>query len=417
MHISKLVLHNFKLFHDKEILFDPHLTIFAGKNGVGKSTILYALSKLLSWPSRRIGSIRTNGIPLDKDRDISYGKNDSRISISVSTNDKDFSWSLATASKGKPEQGRSDFNEVNEWCSRIQTSLLTDEEHTNIPLFVFYPVDRAIIDIPLRIKGKHRFQGVNALDDNMLSQSRFRVFFEWFRNQEDLENEKRIIDGIYRDKALESVRNALSILLPNYSGLSVRRSPLRMEMKKNNSIVRVDGLSDGEKCLIALVGDLARRLSMANANLENPLAGQGIVLIDEIDLHLHPAWQRNIVGKLQKAFPNCQFILSTHSPQILGDVPSKNILLLAQKGDDMELYHPMRSLGLSSSEAIDELMGSETGEILSQNGNINQKLKEIYCLIDNENFSNADKKLNDLRGETSDIPSVIKAEAYLESMR
>ena len=83
----------------------------------------------------------------------------------------------------------------------------------------------------------------------------------------------------------------------------------------------------------------------------------------------------------------------------------------------MELYHPMRSLGLSSSEAVDELMGSETDGILSQNGSINQKLKEIYRLIDNENFNNADKKLNDLRGETSDIPSVIKAEAYLESMR
>ncbi|WP_294986350.1 AAA family ATPase, partial [uncultured Fibrobacter sp.] len=236
-------------------------------------------------------------------------------------------------------------------------------------------------------------------------------------NQEDLENEKRIINPSYRDKSLEAVRKALSILLPEYSNLTVRRSPLRMEMKKNGQTVRVEGLSDGEKCLIALVGDLARRLSMANACLEDPLKGLGIVLIDEIDLHLHPAWQRNVVKKLTEAFPNCQFIMSTHSPQILGDVPAGNILLLEHTNNGIEIRHPLRSLGLSSNEAIDELMGDSSGLMLSQNEDVNRDLQEIYRLIDEERYDAASRAIEMLQRRVSEIPSVIEARTYLESVR
>lgn len=417
MYISKLILHNYKAFLDKEIFFDAHLTIFAGENGMGKSSILGSIAKLLSWPSRRIGNIKANGMAIDKVGDISYGKNESRISLSVETEYGPFEWSLYATAKGKTEQGRSDLSAVNEWVTQIQQELTEHEERACIPLFVFYPVDRAIIDIPLRIRSAHMFQSVNSLDDNMLSQSRFRVFFEWFRNQEDIENETRINDSSYRDKSLNAVRKALSILLPEYTDMTVRRSPLRMEMKKNGETVRVDGLSDGEKCLIALVGDLARRLAMANACLDNPLEGRGIVLIDEIDLHLHPAWQRNIVKKMVEAFPNCQFIMSTHSPLILGDVLPENILLLGQTDNGIDIYHPLRSLGLSSNEAVDELMGGTKGLTLSQNESVGLELQRIYQLIDGELFDEAERAIEVLRAKVSDIPSVIEARTYLESVR
>jgi len=417
MYISKLILHNYKAFLDKEIYFDAHLTIFAGENGMGKSSILGSIAKLLSWPSRRIGNIKANGMAIDKVGDISYGKNESRISLSVETEYGPFEWSLYATAKGKTEQRRSDLSAVNEWASRIQQELTENEERACIPLFVFYPVDRAIIDIPLRIRNAHLFQSVNSLDDNMLSHSRFRVFFEWFRNQEDIENETRINDSSYRDKSLNAVRKALSILLPEYTDMTVRRSPLRMEMKKNGQTVRVDGLSDGEKCLIALVGDLARRLAMANACMDNPLEGRGIVLIDEIDLHLHPAWQRNIVRKMVEAFPNCQFIMSTHSPLILGDVLPENILLLRQADDGIDMYHPLRSLGLSSSEAVDELMGGTKGIVLSQNESVGLDLQRIYQLIDGELYAEAEKAIETLQAKVSDIPSVIEAKTYLESVR
>ena len=101
-----------------------------------------------------------------------------------------------------------------------------------------------------------------------------------------------------------------------------------MLINKNGLDLPVNTLSDGEKCLFSLVGDLARRLALANPNLTDPLQGSGIVLIDEIDLHLHPAWQRKIVGQLKDTFPNCQFIITSHSPQVLGELPASDIFIL-----------------------------------------------------------------------------------------
>lgn len=71
---------------------------------------------------------------------------------------------------------------------------------------------------------------------------------------------------------------------------------------------------------MALLGDLARRIAIANPYRENPMEGEGIVLIDEIELHMHPSWQRRILGVLKQLFPNVQFIITTHSPQVLGSV-------------------------------------------------------------------------------------------------
>lgn len=91
-------------------------------------------------------------------------------------------------------------------------------------------------------------------------------------------------------------------MLDNVSDLKVKRSPLRMTVKKNGLEMRVDNLSDGEKCTLALFGDLARRIALANPSRSNPLEGEGIVLIDEIELHMHPSWQRKILGALKVLF-------------------------------------------------------------------------------------------------------------------
>lgn len=416
MHISKLVLRNYKVFYGKnEIPFNSQLTVLAGKNGVGKSTILGALSKLLSWPSRRLCNIKANGISLNRKSDVSYGENGASLFVSLEDENREYAWSLIV---DKKQTERSDLGMVNEWVTFVKNSLDENPDGTSVPLFVYYPVDRAIIDIPLRIRSTHSFQRLNALDDNLQSQSRFRIFFEWFRNQEDIENEYRKENPGYRDKSLESIRRALAGFLPGYKNLTVRRLPLRMEMDKDGKTVRMDDLSDGEKCLIALVGDLARRLSMASGNLGNPLEGRGIVLIDEIDLHLHPAWQRDVVSHFTKTFPNCQFILTTHSPQILGDVPAENILLLEQEENGKIGWRiPQRSLGLSSSEVVDEMMCGKNGSVLSQNEYVRGELQKIYQLIDSENYVEAQEKIESLQNEVSEIPSVIEARTYLESVR
>ena len=127
-----------------------------------------------------------------------------------------------------------------------------------------------------------------------------------------------------------SVRAAITAFLPELSGLRIDREEQkpRLLAEKAGKTIVINQLSDGEKCLLALVGDLARRLALANPAGQKPLKGEGIILIDEIELHLHPRWQRNIVPSLEKTFSNCQFVITTHSPQVLGDAKNTAVYAL-----------------------------------------------------------------------------------------
>ena len=161
-------------------------------------------------------------------------------------------------------------------------------------------------------------------------------------------------------RELSCVRRAIELFVPEYSNLRVKRTPRpHMLIDKCEQTLNLDQLSDGEKNLIALVGDIARRLSIANPNLPDPLEGEGIILIDEIDLHLHPQWQRMVVGRLSSTFKNCQFIVTTHSPQVLGEVDPENIHLLYSDPElGIQASQPDQSFGLTANDIIDEIMGS-----------------------------------------------------------
>ena len=95
----------------------------------------------------------------------------------------------------------------------------------------------------------------------------------------------------------------VSDMVDGVDDLHVRRNPTRMTAVKDGKEMRVDLLSDGEKCTLALFGDLVKRLALANPELENPLEGEGIVLIDEVELHLHPTWQRRILESSRSTSP------------------------------------------------------------------------------------------------------------------
>jgi predicted ATP-binding protein involved in virulence len=132
--------------------------------------------------------------------------------------------------------------------------------------------------------------------------------------------------------------------------------------------IEVAQLSDGERGTLALVLDLTRRLAQANPETTDPAAeSEAVVLIDEIDLHLHPKWQRQIVRNLTAAFPRCQFIATTHSPQVIGEIEHDRIQIIANG----QVYSPTHSYGVDSSRVLEEVMGSdprtkEVGDLLSK---------------------------------------------------
>ncbi len=149
----------------------------------------------------------------------------------------------------------------------------------------------------------------------------------------------------------------------------------------------VNQLSQGEKSLLALVGDIARRLAILNPSLDNPLHGEGVVLIDEIDLHLHPKWQQNLIDKLTKTFPNVQFILTTHSPHIVSDNPDVLVYIL----DNGEL----RAYNNAYGEDVNTLLSGVFG-VSERTPEIAEKFKLIGDYISDKQLDNAKNLIDEL---------------------
>lgn len=417
MKAAKLNLKNFRGAQSLQLDLHERLNVFHGDNGAGKSTVLDAVAIMLSWAVNRFRHSGASGRPI-AESDITNGKSASSILLSCVSERRSIEWRLFKSRTGHPADEKSQLQNLNEYTKAIQMKISETSENTNLPLFVYYPVNRAVLDIPLRIKEKHRFNLLAAYDDALTSGANFRTFFEWFREREDLENENRKYRyGFFKpegyqfpDPQLEAVRNALSQFLPEFSNLTVRRNPLRMEVEKNGKKLTVNQLSDGEKCLIALIGDLARRMAISNPASENPLNGSGIVLIDEIDLHLHPKWQRMAVPKLQRVFPNCQFIISTHSPHIITHVHPENLFLLKLTDSGIVAERPNESYGKNVERVLEDLMGLET----TRPNEVEADISEVFLAIEKGQLEEATKKIRELKEIIGSDPELVKAEVLIK---
>jgi len=415
MKIERLILENFRgIGKTLELPLEPDLTVLAGVNGSGKSTILDALAILLSWVVARVRRAGGSGTPISE-LSINNSAGYARIRAE-SIQPSELYWQLVKTKKGHSQPAkRTHLNALSNDVKLIRRQISDNQEKFDIPLFAYYPVNRAVLDIPLRIRQSHEFSLMEAWDLSLVSAANFRHFFEWFRNREDLENETlRLVGRPTIDRQLKAVRNALKAFLPEFADFSVRRNPLRMIVQKQSKEIRVEQLSDGEKCLIALVGDLARRLAIANPKRENPLEGEGVVLIDEIELHLHPAWQRTILANLTRTFPNCQFVVSTHSPQVLGEVEPRQVRLLRQdENKGFSYYIPAQAKGLNSNEILDELMRPDSNS-LSRNQKTQDKLDNLSRLIHQEKFKDAKTLIAEMKQELhGDIPDIVRAESLI----
>ena len=410
MKVKRLKMNSFRGISDLTLEFDTdEPTVFIGINGVGKSSILECVAILLSWLTKRIQTPNSNGRSFNED-DIKKGCKETHNEITISINDgPEVVWSLTKVSKGRSKDTSSNLGDLKRVVDRIH-SQLDANSYAAFPLAVYYPTNRAVLDIPLKIRTKHSSEPITAYDEVLTGgQIDFRRFFEWFREREDLENELRLNNtNEYRDRELKAVRYAIANLLDGFSNLRVRRSPLRMTVNKEGDELIVNQLSDGEKCLLALAGDLARRLAIANPNPDgNPLEGSGVVLIDEIELHLHPKWQRAIIPNLKKTFPNCQFIITTHSPQVISDIKWVHLLRSTSEGIASDR---VPSFGKDSNRILETLMGTP-----ERRQEIKEDLRDLFRLIDKGELGKARQfrqNLADQMGEED--PEFVRADWLIQ---
>ena len=429
MEIKKFCLNNVGRFEKIDIPLAPNehstgnVTVFVGNNGAGKTSLLKSLATSLSWLVSRIRSETGNGSPIPE-LVIKNKKTSAAIDIEVfdeqgqSANpdadeaDHLFHWTIAKSRKGRIGEHKSDLGDVTLLAEHYRYNL-SHNHKSSLPLIAFYPVERAVVEIPLKIKNRHTFLQLDGYDDSLTQGVDFRRFFEWFREREDSENESGISQEVFehfksilgngneeiiqklvaarassKDQQLTAVRNAISQFMPEFSNLRVRRKPrLHMSIDKDGTPLNVAQLSQGEKSLMVLVGDIARRLAMMNPELKNPLMGDGIVLIDEVDMHLHPQWQRNLVKQLTTTFPNCQFVLTTHSPLVISD--SKEVLVYLIDNNELTLLPSL--FGQDANSVLLDVMDTDI-----RNALVNTQLNDLFDAIQEAKIEEAKSMLSEL---------------------
>ena len=398
MRIKRLELKNFRGFEELTINFPEtpnNVAIFVGVNGSGKTSVLEAIKNLFDkYIVEVIPYFNKEKLdePYKLERNIKRGK-------------KFYITSLETDKKITLNQ---EVNEIGtEFSIKVPKGINENQVFIKEGLekvVVFYPTDRYVDTFPsLKIKD------INFEVELLYTFSNsFNDFFNWFRSHEDYENEQiRFTDNSkYRNKELEAVRNTISIFLPSFSNPRVQRQPQEeLIVEKNGEKLSISNLSHGERLMFAMVGDIARRLSIANPGLDDPLQGEGVVLIDEIELHLHPGWQRKIVPLLTKTFPNIQFILTTHSPQVISSVERESVFILK----NFKLAETPYTLGRDSNAILHDVFEDEERPEWAR-----EKLRELYDALDRENVEIAEKLLDELREAFGDGDAEIqRAETHL----
>jgi predicted ATP-binding protein involved in virulence len=418
MRVDRLVLQDFRGIEKLEVLFPGQVTLFAGVNGSGKSSILEALAALL-W---RVGGLLAPGTKERDDLQASDIHNGCTTALLLVNTDwaseglGKVDWGLRVTRVLSRATKQLESVAIRPQANRLEVTAtglrktLQEDPRTAVPLAVLYRTNRAVLDIPLRIRKRHVFDQFSAyeeaLDDGWSS---FRLFFEWFREREDLENELRLRNQDFTDPVLDAVRRAVAALMPGFRELRVQRQPLGMRVTKDGVDLDVGQLSDGEKCLLAMVADIARRLALANPKATDPCQETAVVMIDEIELHLHPGWQRKVVPGLVAAFPKCQFVLTTHSPQVLGSVRPEDVWLLDKVEGRSVLRRPHATFGRESNEILLEVMGTP-----ARPEEIRQRLDAMFRCIDAGELAEARRLRTELERDIGvDEPEFVRADMLL----
>lgn len=384
MRVKRLKIENFRGVTNLDLSFEnSQMVVFAGINGAGKTTVLEAMQYLFSWYVARLKSPRGKGLQLDES-DITNGQPYCFLEIEVEDcalgADCVVKWSLLKkrSSYRKPVDRQANRTELNDYADS-KMELFADNKVHNLPLVDFYSVNRVVDAVPLRVRKKHELGPLDAFDSGLNNSVNFHSFFLWFREREDLENElyREMGKKFLGDDQLEAVRFAIKNLLPGYSRFRVKRDPLSFVVEKKGETFSFSQLSDGEKSYIALVCDIARKMAMTSPQSDSPLDEPAIVMIDEIELHLHPEWQMGVVDHLKKTFPHVQFFLTTHSPHIVTNLKNSggDTLVALDRGE--AVLTTQNQYG----QTVDFILNDVFRLKSLRNGVVQKKIDEVWTLL------------------------------------
>lgn len=391
--LSKLKLINYRCFSDIEIDFHQQLTVLVAPNGSGKTAILDAIAIAFGpyigafdeavgkhFHADDIRLLRTrretksnemeyavNGVSLEAEGIISHVSDRDLIRDLVLPS----SWKRSLANPKKSKTTIKDAKELIAYGKQMQNGIREPNSSNVLPILAYYGTGRLWQKEKLtqtKLKATSRSIGyTNCLD----SGSSYKTFTEWFRYWNICATEQRYeavkhgkTDTLSEfDDYIASINNAINTCLEPSGWSEISYSATRQELVANHSLhgeLPISVLSDGIRNMIGIVADIAFRATKLNPQLANrsALETPGIVLIDEVDMHLHPQWQQVVLNTLLKAFPNIQFIVTTHSPQVLSTVHRESIRLLGKdnQNHDIAVMPLAESYGEMSGDVLQSIM-------------------------------------------------------------
>lgn len=408
--ISELHLTNFRLFEQVTINFDENLTVFIGINGAGKTTILEAIAGCLQYIKTQIQDQRQEG-EFFKDTDIKIGRDIHNFNIALALIEPSALLVADYIRRGRTAYNFKDVESREDEDSEIENHFKQwYEDNKSLEILAYYPCQAISVENGETVNFRV-FNAENAYDEILNGRFNFSLLKKWLIWQYSLkqeQSENKLFDSIV--EALVGEKGILNDEERAFSELKVTyqyNAEGSLFFEKEGVFLQEQQLSSGEKLLFALVADIARRLVTANPNSENPLKeGSGVVLIDEIDLHLHPKWQRKVVGKLRDLFPNVQFVVTTHSAEVLKGLDRKTVRII-KNGQVISTVPYLKGRDTNS-------INSEFFEIPEYFPEDAAKLTLFYELVEN-NKSEAKKILEDLTNQWGDTDeAIIRANSYFE---
>lgn len=427
MRIDQLIIKNFKAFEQQTIDLHKQFTILVGDNGTGKTSLLDALAVAAGFichklsPGTGFRNIQAEEIRIDPvvsgDRVQFQACLPAQISATGVIGTREGLHWTRLIRQGRTRTSNLEVKEALQAIKELDEAALA--QTAPLPVLAYYGAGRAWLPTnkrtskPVLHKKPQRFDAYYKCLDTRI---RDDYLNDWFLLEAAAANGH----GKGRPGFL-AAKQAILGCIPGADGLRFDSDRREIVLSINGAEQPYYNLSAGQRMMLALVADIAIKAVTLNSYLLGPdqpghddpsrvlTQSPGMILIDELDVHLHPKWQRQVASDLKRTFPAMQFVCTTHSPQIIGEVAADEIRQII----DGKIYHPPRSFGIDSSRVLRELMNAP-----ARNESVEKLLKAIAVSIDEDKFVQVDEQLLKLEQQIgADDPEVTRARTMLRFLK
>ena len=408
--------------------------MIVGKNGVGKTAILDAAAVSVSTFLLGIDGGVSRSILKDNARYEFHDLNETidpqhQFPVSIESigdclDQQNVKWTRSLNS----ESGKTtikDAGELTGLAKKAQNQIMTGDKSLILPLLSYYGTGwlYAQKKEKRKLKSLTEFKRQVGYVDSMAAESNEKLMLNWFQMQTLKSLQEQQKTGVLeRSLLLKTVEKAICRSFERISG--ARNASLIFDLDTHRLVLEfenadgdaqkfaMDEMSDGYKNTLSMIGDIAYRMVVLNPILGDQVLEKtpGVVLIDEIDLHLHLQWQQTILSDLRAIFPEVQFIASSHAPAVINSVPREQIRIL----DHGEIYMPAaQTYGRDANSTLREVM-----KVSERPADIKHRMDLFYAYMDENNYEEADKILTEMEAivGTTD-PDIAAARTSLDLER